>query len=274
MQSNIIKSRFEQLFGSPAKASRTMKCMYEIMTGDNLDSPASQWLSDSGEIITMSFGALNENVKSIASFLSKRLDGQHGNFVGLSMDNSHLWQVCFWALLMSGFKPVLIDINHREEMVDYIVESAGAKAILGRNPIEIKNKVEFVTIDELKAINNKAEFTPNWADNLALCTSGTTATAKILVFDGKAISYQLEGFYKVYLRDRRIAYAPTPVKSLAFLPMHHVLGFITLCIAYPFLNTTIVFMKDRSPASIQAACQKIGVTHMVSVPLLINNLKN
>jgi len=275
MQSNIIKSRFEQLFGSPAKASRTMKCMYEIMTGDNLDSPASQWLSDSGEIITMSFGALNENVKSIASFLSKRLDGQHGNFVGLSMDNSHLWQVCFWALLMSGFKPVLIDINHKEEMVDYIVESAGAKAILGRNPIEIKNKVEFISIDELRAaINNKAEFSPNWADNLALCTSGTTATAKILVFDGKAISYQLEGFYRVYLRDRRIAYAPTPVKSLAFLPMHHVLGFITLCIAYPFLNTTIVFMKDRSPASIQAACQKIGVTHMVSVPLLINNLKN
>ncbi|WP_461251913.1 non-ribosomal peptide synthetase, partial [Treponema sp. R8-4-B8] len=46
------------------------------------------------------------------------------------------------------------------------------------------------------------------------------------------------------------------------------------CIAYPFLNKTIDFLKDRTPTSIQAACQKIGVTHMVSVPLLINNLKN
>jgi len=137
-----------------------------------------------------------------------------------------------------------------------------------------------ISFDELAAVLkssssvDKTGFTPKWADNLALCTSGTTATAKILVFNGSAITSQLEGFYAVYKKDERIASASRPVKSLAFLPMHHILGFITLCIAYPFLNTTIVFMKDKAPASIQAACQKIGVTHMVSVPLLINNLKN
>ncbi|MCL2185714.1 MAG: aminotransferase class I/II-fold pyridoxal phosphate-dependent enzyme [Treponema sp.] len=280
MQNDIIKTRFAELLEKPGTV-RAMSSIYGIMTSESpeLDSPASQWLDDSGSIVTMSFRTLNENVRSMAAFLSKRLDGQQGNFAGLSMDNSHLWQVCFWALLMAGFKPILIDINHKEEMVDYIAESSGAKAILGRNPMNLKNKVDFITLDELKSVNGQneftqANFTPKWADNLALCTSGTTATAKVLVFDGKAISYQLEGFYRVYLKDKRIAYAPTPVKSLAFLPMHHVLGFITLCIAYPFLNTTVVFMKDRSPASIQAACQKIGVTHMVSVPLLINNLKN
>jgi len=274
MKNDIIRTRFAELLEKPGMI-RAMSSIYEIMMSENpeLDSPASQWLDDSGAIVTKSFRVLNEDVKSMAAFLSKRLDGQQGNFVGLSMDNSHLWQVCFWALLMAGFKPVLIDINHKEEMVDYIVENSGAKAILGRSSMELKNKVDFITMDELKSVNVSSNFSPKWADNLALCTSGTTATSKVLVFDGKAISYQLEGFYRVYLRDKRIAHAPTPVKSLAFLPMHHVLGFITLCIAYPFLNTTVVFMKDRSPASIQAACQKIGVTHMVSVPLLINNLK-
>jgi len=275
MQNDIIRLRFVELLENP-KTVRAMSSIYEIMTGESpaLDLPASQWLDDSGAIVTKSFRTLNENVKSMAAFLSKRLNGQQGNFVGLSMDNSHLWQVCFWALLMSGFKPVLIDVNHKEEMTDYILESSGAKAILGRNAMELKNKADFISMDELKSVDKPSNFIPNWVDNLALCTSGTTATAKVLVFDGKAISYQLEGFYKVYLRDKRIASAPTAVKSLAFLPMHHVLGFITLCIAYPFLNTTVVFLKDRSPASIQAACQKIGVTHMVSVPLLINNLKN
>jgi len=289
IQEKIIKSRFNRFFNNSSDIPRNMSSIYNIMTSDYLDSPASQWLEpqpsaeregspldETDKIVTVSFRELNENVKSMAKFLSDKLGAnQKGKFVGLSMDNSHLWQVCFWALLMAGYKPVLIDVNHKEEMVDYILESSGAGAILGREKIDLKNKVLLISIDELKkALTQKTDFTPQWADNLALCTSGTTATAKVLVFDGSAIVYQLEGFYRVYLKDQRIAAAPTPVKSLAFLPMHHVLGFITLCIAYPFLNTVVVFLRDRSPSSIQAACQKIGVTHMVSVPLLINNLKN
>ena len=275
MQNDIIGNRFVSLFKKP----KNINSIYEAMMEDMSDSPASQWLDDSGKIISVSFRTLNENVKSMAAFLSKKLGAQQqGCFVGLSMDNSHLWQVCFWALLMAGYKPVLIDVNHREEMVDYIIESAAVKTILGRDKLEVKNKVLLISLEELNSVDQAAgftaNFTPVWADNLALCTSGTTATAKVLVFNGAAIISQLEGFYNVYLRDKRIASAPTPVKSLAFLPMHHVLGFITLCIAYPFLKTTIVFLKDRSPASIQSACQKVGVTHMVSVPLLINNLKN
>jgi len=275
MQNDIISSRFVSLF----EKSKTMSSIYEVMMSNHLDSPASQWLDESGDTVSVSFHVFNENVKNMALFLSKRVgENQKGCFVGLSMDNSHLWQVCFWALLMAGYKPVLIDVNHKEEMVDYIIESAGLQTILGKDSLELKNNILQIPVEELKEalkpVNEKAEFTPQWADNLALCTSGTTATAKVLVFDGSAIVSQLEGFYKTYIKDPRIASAPTPVKSLAFLPMHHVLGFITLCIAYPFLNTTIVFMKDRAPASLQAACQKIGVTHMVSVPLLINNLKN
>ena len=279
MQDDIIKSRFIRLFEKSGTMEKTMSSIYEIMMSDFLESPASQWLDDSGAIVSVSFSELDENVKSMAVFLSKKLGGaQKGCFVGLSMDNSHLWQVCFWALLMAGYNPVLVDVNHKEDMVDYIIESAGVQTILGRETPGLKNKIVQISLeklkDQIKPGNEKAAFAPQWANNLALCTSGTTATAKVLVFDGKAIVGQLDGFYKTYIRDNRIASAPTPVKSLAFLPMHHVLGFITLCIAYPFLNTTIVFLKDRSPVSIQSACQKIGVTHMVSVPLLINNLKN
>ena len=271
MKIDIVKERFVSLFKEP----QTLNSIYRIMMNDFYDTPASQWLDESNNVVTVTFKALNENVKSMASFLSKKLSAQQqGSFIGMTMENSHLWQVCFWALLMAGFKPVLIDVNQKEDMVDYIIESAGIQAIIGKSGLELKNTILQISMDEVKSANEPSEFTPKWADNLALCTSGTTATAKVLVFDGAAISSQLEGFYRVYLKDRRIATAPTPVKLLAFLPMHHVLGFITSCIAYPFLNKTVVYLKDRSPASIQSACKGIGVTHMVSVPLLINNLKN
>ena len=275
MQKDVIKSRFISLF----EKEKAMKSIYEVMMSDSLDSPASQWLGDSGEIVTKSFSEYNENVKNMAQFLSKSIGTRHrGSFIGLSTDNSHLWQVSFWALLMAGYKPALVDVNHRAEMVDYLIECAGLKAILGRKIPGLKHHIPQIPAEALheglKDAGAVAVFAPQWADHLALCTSGTTATAKVLVFDGAAIISQVEGFYRTYLRDPRIASAPTAVKSLAFLPMHHVLGFITLCIAYPFLNTAIVFLRDRSPAAIQNACQTIGVTHMVSVPLLINNLRN
>ena len=241
---------------------------------DSPDIPAAQWLDESG-IVSVSFRAFNENVKNMAGFLAEKLgEKQRGSFIGLAMENSFLWQVCFWALLMAGYKPVLIDVNQKEEMLDYLIDCADAKSILGKEGLVLNANVQQISLAELSAPKKHVDFTPNWADFLALCTSGTTTTAKVLVFDGAAIVAQLDGFYRAYLSDKRICAAETPVKPLAFLPMHHVLGFITLCIAYPFLNTTIVFLKDRAPTSIQAACQKLGVTHMVSVPLLINNLKN
>ena len=247
----------------------------ELSAGASLDTPAAQWLDESGNIVSVSFRSLNENVKNMAGFLTKKLgERQRGCFVALAMENSLLWQVCFWALLMAGYRPVLIDVNQKEEMLDYLIECAGIESILGKDGLALKTKVLQISADELNAPKDPVEYIPQWADILALCTSGTTTTAKVLVFDGAAITAQLDGFYRAYLTDTRICAAETPVKPLAFLPMHHVLGFITLCIAYPFLNKTIVYLKDRAPASIQAACQKTGVTHMVSVPLLINNLKN
>jgi len=272
MKNDIVESRFVRFL----EKEKTLRNIYDVMMGDSLDVPASQWLDDSGNVVTVSFENLDKNVKGLASFFVKKLGGvQKGCFIGMLMENSHMWQVCFWALLMAGYKPALIDVNQKEEILDYIIESAGIKAIAGKNGLNLKNKIPQISMDELNsAEKDRTDFMPQWADNLALCTSGTTATTKVLVFDGPAIAGQLEGFYRVYLKDARICHAPTPVKLLAFLPMHHVLGFITSCIAFPFLNKTIVYLKDRSPASIQAACRKIGVTHMVSVPLLINNLKN
>ena len=275
MRNDMVKERFIRLF----EKQKSLQNIYEVMMSDSLDTPAGQWLDDSGNIVSETFHDMKQNVEIMAEFFTKKLGGSLvGCFIGLAMENSILWQICFWALLMAGYKPVLIDLNQKEEMLDYIIECAGLKSIVGKDGLALKNKILQIPADELKLPKDNPgatpQFAPKWADNLALCTSGTTATAKVLVFDGAAIVSQLEGFYRVYIIDDRIGSAPTPVKPLAFLPMHHVLGFITLCIAYPFLNKTIVYLKDRSPVSIQAACRKIGVTHMVSVPLLINNLKN
>ncbi|WP_461252189.1 AMP-binding protein, partial [Treponema sp. R8-4-B8] len=155
MKNDFISSRFIHLF----EKSRTMSSIYEVMTGDHLDSYASQWLNDAGDIVSVTFRTLDENVKSMAVYLSKKLsNSKKGCFVGVSMENSHLWQVCFWALLMAGFKPVLIDINHKEEMVDYIIKSSGAAAILGNDTLDLKSKIIKISLNDLNSIKEKPEF--------------------------------------------------------------------------------------------------------------------
>jgi acyl-CoA synthetase (AMP-forming)/AMP-acid ligase II len=114
-----VEARFVRLL----ERENTLQAIYEIMMSDSLETHAGQWLDDSGSIVSVSFRTFDHDVKNMAGFLTKKLgEKQRGSFVGLAMDNSILWQTCFWALLMAGFKPVLIDTNLKEEMLDYIIE--------------------------------------------------------------------------------------------------------------------------------------------------------
>jgi len=50
MQNDIVSSCANSLF----KKTRVMSSIYEIMMSDFLDSPASQWLDESGNIVSIS----------------------------------------------------------------------------------------------------------------------------------------------------------------------------------------------------------------------------
>jgi long-subunit acyl-CoA synthetase (AMP-forming) len=152
MSIDKVTIRFEML---QKRNNKTLQSIYEIMVGDVLETPAAQWLDDSGQIVTKSFSDLDKDVHSMAAFLTRKIgENQRGTCIGLAMDNSYLWQVCFWALLMSGFKPVLIDVNQKEEMLDYIIECAAINVIIGKTGLILRNKVQQIPLEELTAHNS------------------------------------------------------------------------------------------------------------------------
>ena len=78
-------------------------------------------------------------------------------------------------------------------------------------------------------------YQPVYAEAMALCTSGTTSTPKVYVYNEQAVCDQvLLGDY-VYKENRDIVHDGT-IKHLAFLPFHHIFGFMAVYMWYSFFR--------------------------------------
>ncbi len=56
------------------------------------------------------------------------------------------------------------------------------------------------------------------------------------------------------------------------IPFHHIFGFVAVFLWYTFYGKTMVFPSAITPSEIQKICQKVGVTHVYSVPLFWDSL--
>ncbi len=106
---------------------------------------------------------------------------------------------------------------------------------------------------------------------MALCTSGTTGQSKVFVYDGEAIAEQVLNSKLIYEENRRIVEEANR-RSLAFLPFHHVLGFMVNLLWCSFLGYATIYLKDRTPKTILETSRRFQPELVVAVPLLANNL--
>ena len=56
------------------------------------------------------------------------------------------------------------------------------------------------------------------------------------------------------------------------IPFHHIFGFVAVFLWYTFYGKTLVFPKSNTPSDILLICQKVGITHVYSVPLFWDSL--
>ena len=82
-------------------------------------------------------------------------------------------------------------------------------------------------------------YNPKHGDAIALCTSGTTSTPKVYVYNEKALCEQVLLAEYIYKNNKEIVH-DGPIKQLAFLPLHHIFGLIAVYMWYSFFGKTIV----------------------------------
>ena len=248
--------------------------IYDIIINTDTRKVAALWIDDEGNECSRSFQQFDEDIRAAAACFRHSIGKENERrFVALSMENCYHWPVAFWGLLMAGYKPVLLDVNHKEPMVRHLLAASGAVALVGK----MDGKIPITTIALENFIDSRPDtsFIPRFANEMALCTSGTTSTSKVYVFGEEAVTGQAIGVIpKITECPRLIEDEKYPVRHLAFLPMHHILGFMVHCILFPVVGKTVVYLKDRAPQTIQETCKRFNVTNLIVVPLLLNNLAN
>ena len=220
----------------------------------------------------VTYGQTEAMIRSLASHLVKVFQGKRDMYVALNMDNSAEWVVSFWAILMSGNKPYLVNLRHPLRLTASIIRTLKIEYSLDLGKT---NEFGILSVRVDEHLHDEVEETSfQWANEIALSTSATTMQEKICLYTGKEILAQFSNIGPI-LRQTRIVrktYNGT-IKLLAFLPFYHIFGLITTYFWFTYFGYEIVLLKDYAPQTILKTIRKFGVTHVFSVPLFWHEIE-
>lgn len=253
--------------------SRTLRDIFDISTlsfpkivyADYFDTTGRHREIRYADFRSRSF-VMASQIASLTTSLPK------GSIVGLKMKNCPEWPMAFWAILMNGFIPFLLDARATGDASDHFLSQAGAKAILAEDFHAYS--VLRLTLEDIRAQKANYTFEPQWEDKVIFASSGTTGDAKLVVFDGENLVHQVNAAYDMPDTTSDIMYPPSlgNLKILAFIPFHHIFGFVAVFLWYTFFGKTLVFLNELSPKEILSTSRRLRVSHIYAVPLFWDNI--
>lgn len=249
-------------------SDRTFSAIYSVVFSFS-ENNFFEWSAD-GRIRSMTYRECQSLVEASAKRIVETLtDTPHNSFVALSLENSPAWVIAFWAILMAGFRPLLVNTRLDHAQNARLLDMANVAAVVSDKPFD---DYPFINANVMTTPPLAGEgFTPRWADQIALCSSGTSGRPKLCVYDGSSISAQIFNSLHVLRRNPTIkTYYKGRIKLLAFLPFYHIFGLVANLLWFSFFGRSFVFLRDISAAGIMDACRRHGVTHVFAIPLLFN----
>ncbi len=260
----LIQSRIKKL-----KQNKSFQNLCSIIFEDKQHT-ACLYLKDK---IVYSYTS-EDYIKLINSFavqIEKRIGNENkGKYVGIALDSCPIWPALFWACLKAGYNVLLLNFAATKEIMHNLLTEANAIAIISDKERHLD--VLEINVNEIDTSVKNVEYTEStYGEYVALCTSGTTGNSRIFVYDSEAICEQVLSSQILYERCKNIIDNKNR-KTLAFLPFHHVFGFLTSVLWCPFVGYTNVFLKDRAPNTILETCRYFRINLLISVPILANNI--
>ena len=251
------------------------------------DSPAVEYKLD-GSIVKLSFRDQELVSEYCADRIKEFLAGCPKGFVCFKLANCPEWFEIFWGILMAGYRPFLIDARHDKALTEYFIKESAAVAIITNDGQEYEgirtiNAGDVVRLDKRHILEIAAQadrtsktYTErinsyDWGDEVALCTSGTTSTAKIFVYDCEAMTAQFLTAREIITKNEYIC-NDEPKRNLCFLPLNHIFGFLANYLWYSFFGSSQIVPDKIAPSVLLSACRDHKVTHILAVPLLVNNI--
>lgn len=212
-------------------------------------------------------------------FLNENISNEKDTYVGLYMENSVNWIAVFWALLMIGYKPVLLNCKLPVEMNLEIIKLLNIKTVVsGFNTFDPYDDVKVIKLQHSLAfipeVSKCPVYTPvKWCDEIALCSTATTLNYKLCIYTGKDFTYQVLNSKGILSKNKMMKkHYNGYIKQLCFLPFYHVFGLVATYIWFSVFGRTFVFLTDYSSETIIKTIRRHEVTHIFAVPLLWNTI--
>lgn len=256
------------------KTSKRMEDIFYAITKKNEKKIAVEYINYKGKIKHYRYNKVRSHSFELASALSQYLIQQPKNVpIILKVANSPHWGEMFFAILMCGYKPLLIDARTSKEGTMHVAEMSKALAVITDDNNQYE-KLTKISIGDLLEEKHHYSFTPTWENEVIFSSSGTTGDVKLMVFNGENLCNQICCSLEMGQETVDIMYPKNmgKLKILAMIPFHHIFGFVAVFLWYSFYGKTIVFPASTAPSDIQYICQKTGITHVYSVPLFWDSL--
>jgi acyl carrier protein len=258
-------TRFVDTAKTLLNTNRTLQDIYEMSTTVHGLKTACIYFDEDGKKQSYNY----EKYKTRTFFLAERLSTTlsaipAGSIVALKLRNCPTWPHLFWALLMTGHIPLLIDAKLPYENTDNLLKQSKARAILVN-----EEKPYSVPSFRLNSITNSEpnyQFSATWENKVIFCSSGTTGAAKMMIMHGENLCYQIAASLNMPKESLLILH-PGVTNILAMIPFHHIFGFTAVFLWYTFYGKAIVYPSSMATRDLLSATKEGKVTHLYSVPM-------
>lgn len=255
----IIRYNRDALLASPKDLHAIFNIMFH--TENNILCEGN----DGFRTYRYTYGEMRQRVEKAAAGLYARIGATH-QYIALEMDNCPEWIVAFWAILMSGNKPYLVNLRYPHTLTDAILKTLDIKYTLCLDESALTPTA--IPIHEIAEADGTVP-AEVFEDELAFSSSATSMNEVVCFYSGAQIAEQILNFKAIVKENPRIAkHYKGSLKQLAFLPFYHVFGLFAVYFWFTFFGRTLVFLRDYSADTILKTCRRHAVTHIFAVPML------
>ncbi|MCH5151854.1 MAG: AMP-binding protein [Clostridiales bacterium] len=231
------------------------------------------------QTVEVSYPEFKSYALKTATFLSASLSSCKGEYVGLYMENCVNFVAAFWAILMLGCKPLLLNARLPVVINQKVLSDVNCKVVVANESLsshELTDSTVYLEsgVGLSNAICAQEEFKDfDWANEIALTTTATTLNVKVCTYTGKEITNEVLNAEYIIAHSKQVKqHYKHRLKLLAFLPLYHIFGLIATYFWFGTFGRTFVFLSDYSTNTLLNTVKKHQVTHVFAVPLLWHSL--
>jgi long-chain acyl-CoA synthetase len=235
---------------------------------------------------SISYQEYLRNTKSISSHLIIK-GVQKGDRVAIISENRHEWCMAYLALSLAGGTGVPIDAQLGPDEIKNLLADSETKVIFHSSQTEenvgealnhpgmgYADRIIQISFDspefkEILQTPDAGRYPEISEEDLAsiIYTSGTTGAPKGVMLTHRNFCSDAEALIKAGILSHDDS-------VIAVLPLHHTYPFLGNCILPAFLGIPITYPQSLKGPDLMAAMRTFGVTLLVSVPQLLELIRN